>query len=353
GVMFSHGLCMSVSHALVDGPALLLAALGVRALAHGRPVLGGTALALGGLAKETGLLAASGLTFSPRAPRTWLPAAGQAVLVLLPLLLWMAYVRLRFGPAEDPGLGNFTLPLAGLAEKFGAIARDLRGPEPAPLAWTTLAAVLGLVVQAGFFLLRWRPEDRWWRVGATFAGLLLFLSTPVWEGYPGAATRALLADVRPGMSTFEMRGGGPGVVLAELYDAAAGRGGRLVNLSARARTEEGEHGLIVGFAVGSGLPRRLLLRVLGPELAAYGVEDVLADPRLEVFTGEGERVAANDDWEPALAAVMERAGAPALALGSRDAALVLTVAPGRRYTVAVRGAEGVAGEVVVELYELP
>ena len=56
----------------------------------------------------------------------------------------------------------------------------------------TLAAVLGLVVQAGFFLLRWRPEDRWWRVGATFAGLLLFLSTPVWEGYPGAATRVLL-----------------------------------------------------------------------------------------------------------------------------------------------------------------
>lgn len=192
GVMFSHGLCMSVSHALVDGPALLLAALGVRALAAGRPLLGGAALACGGLAKETSLLAAAGLSFSPRAPRTWLPAAGQALLAALPLLLWMAYVRVRFGPAEDPGLGNFTLPLAGLVEKFGAVAHDLRGTEPAPLAWTTLAAVLGLVVQAGFFLLRWRPDDRWWRVGATFAGMMLFLATPVWEGYPGAATRVLL-----------------------------------------------------------------------------------------------------------------------------------------------------------------
>jgi hypothetical protein len=169
----------------------------------------------------------------------------------------------------------------------------------------------------------------------------------------GSADAALSAAVRPGSSTFQMHGGGAGVVLAELYDVAAGLGGRLVNLSARARADAGEHGLIVGFAMGSGLPRRLLLRVLGPQLAAYGVEEVLADPRLEVFTGEGERVAANDDWDPALAAVMQRAGAPALALGSRDAALVLTVAPGRRYTVAVRGAEVAAGEVVVELYELP
>jgi hypothetical protein len=169
----------------------------------------------------------------------------------------------------------------------------------------------------------------------------------------GSADAALLAEVRPGSTTFQLHGGGPGVLLAELYDGAAGRGGRLVNLSARARAEAGEHSLIVGFALGSGLPRRLLLRVLGPQLAAFGVEEVLADPRLEVFSGEGERVAQNDDWEPGLADVMARAGAPALTSGSRDAALVLTVAPGRRYTVVVRGAEAAAGEVLVELYELP
>jgi hypothetical protein len=169
----------------------------------------------------------------------------------------------------------------------------------------------------------------------------------------GSADAALLSEVRPGMNTFQMHGGGPGVVLAELYDTAGGRSGRLVNLSARARAEAGEHSLIVGFALGSGLPRRLLLRVLGPQLAAFGVEEVLADPRLEVFSGEGERVAQNDDWELGLADVMARAGAPALTPGSRDAALVLTVAPGRRYTVAVRGAEAAAGEVLVELYELP
>jgi hypothetical protein len=169
----------------------------------------------------------------------------------------------------------------------------------------------------------------------------------------GSADAALLAEVRPGMSTVQMRGGGAGVLLAELYDAGAGRGARIFNLSARARLEAGRDALIVGFAMGAGLPRRLLLRVLGPQLAAYGVNEVVADPRFEVFGGEGEPVAANDDWEPGLAESMVRAGAPALVPGSRDAALVLTVAPGRRYTVAVRGAEVVSGEVLIELYELP
>ncbi|MFZ9747091.1 MAG: immunoglobulin domain-containing protein [Opitutaceae bacterium] len=168
----------------------------------------------------------------------------------------------------------------------------------------------------------------------------------------GGADAALLADARSGMNTFQLHGGGAGVILAELYDPAAGRDGRLVNLSARAWADVGERGLMVGFGIGSGLPRRLLLRVLGPQLAAYGVEAFLANPRVEVFSGEGERVAANDDWEPGLAEVMAGAGAPALMPGSRDAALVLSVAPGRRYTVAVGGAE-VAGEVLLEVYELP
>lgn len=192
GVMFSHGLCMSVSHSLVDGPALLLVVLGVRFLELGRPGAGGLCLALGGLAKETSLLAGAGFTLAAGRPRTWLPALGQAALAALPLLLWMGYIRLRFGPAEDPGLGNFTAPLAGMVGQLAFLFRELRGPEASPLAWTSLAAVAGLAVQAAFLLGRWRPGDRWWRVGAVFAGMMLFLATPVWEGYPGAATRVLL-----------------------------------------------------------------------------------------------------------------------------------------------------------------
>jgi hypothetical protein len=191
-VLFSHGMCMSVRHSLVDGPSLLLVALAMRGFETGRPRAGGIALALAGLGKETGLLACAGLDFDWRSPRTWARAAGRALAIALPLLAWMAYVRLRFGPAEDPGMGNFTWPLAGLGEKFGFVLRELVGREATAISWATLAVLVALVVQGTFFAARWRPAERWWRIGAAFAVMMMFLSTPVWEGYPGASTRVLL-----------------------------------------------------------------------------------------------------------------------------------------------------------------
>jgi hypothetical protein len=195
-VLFSHGLCMSVRHSLVDGPSLLLVALAMRWLEDGRRVAGGATLALAGLGKETSLLACAGLDLGGpdgwRSPRVWARAAFSAGLIALPLFAWMAYVRFRFGPAEDPGLGNFTLPFFGFAEKLAAAWHDVTGPDATPLAWATLATVLALAVQGGFFAWHRRPAERWWRIGAAFAFMMIFLSTPVWEGFPGASTRVLL-----------------------------------------------------------------------------------------------------------------------------------------------------------------
>jgi hypothetical protein len=127
-----------------------------------------------------------------RSPRVWLRAGLNALLVALPLAAWMAYVRGRFGPAEDPGLGNFTLPFAGFAEKISFTLHDLAGADATPLSWATLAAMVALAVQWGFFVIYRRPAERWWRIGAAFAIMMIFLSTPVWEGFPGASTRVLL-----------------------------------------------------------------------------------------------------------------------------------------------------------------
>lgn len=191
-VMFSHGVCMSVRHSLVDAPSLLLVALALRWLEDGRRTAGAATLALAGLGRETSLLASAGVDFNWRAPRTWGRTALTVIAIALPLGAWMIYVRWKFGPAEDPGMGNFTLPFAGLAEKLAAAWGALSEPESWSIDWAVLAAILALVVQWLFFALRWRPAERWWRVGAAFALMMTFLSTPVWEGYPGAATRVLL-----------------------------------------------------------------------------------------------------------------------------------------------------------------
>ncbi len=192
GVMFSHGMIMSVRHSLVDGPSLLLVALALRWLEDGRRIRGAVTLGLAGLGKETSLLATGGIDCDWRKPGTWLRPALTVAAVALPLAAWMAVIRWKFGPAEDPGMGNFTWPLAGFAEKAGVVVRDLRNDAGFSLYWAVGATMLALAVQWAFFVLRWRPAERWWRVGMAFAVMMVFLSTPVWEGYPGASTRVLL-----------------------------------------------------------------------------------------------------------------------------------------------------------------
>jgi hypothetical protein len=188
GVLFSAGALSSVRLSLTDLPALLLIALAVHAAErwHGRGAV--ATLALGGLARETSLLAVAGLCKAP-----WLSAKNLARLALVaaPLAAWLAYIRWRLGPA-DAGWGNFTLPLAGLLEKLRDALAAAATLEDQPLAWTTLLATLALLVQAGFFVARWHRDERWWRIGAAYTLMMAFLGTAVWEGFPGAATRVLL-----------------------------------------------------------------------------------------------------------------------------------------------------------------
>jgi hypothetical protein len=146
-----------------------------------------TLLSLAGLARETSLLATAGLIHRPWVSR---PNFLRVIMIFAPLAFWLAYVRWRVGPA-DAGWANFTWPGAGLVEKWSAAVAAVSNVADKPLAWTTLLATVGLTVQASFFA-RPRFNDRWWRVGATYAGMMLFLGTAVWEGFPGAATRVLL-----------------------------------------------------------------------------------------------------------------------------------------------------------------
>ena len=203
-----------------------------------------------------------------------------------------------------------------------------------------------------------RRNDDWQReprlTDALFARLGAF-------PFPAASRdAALLLDLGAQRYTATVGSGDglPGVALVEAYDADSqpGRPGapRLLNLSTRGEVAAGDGALIAGFVLAGTQPRRLLLRAVGPGLAGLDVAGALADPVLTLHRGALE-VARNDDWQTgghsaALALTALRVGAFPLPSGSRDAALLLTLAPGA-YTAVVSGVAGAAGIAIIELYD--
>jgi len=170
---------------------------------------------------------------------------------------------------------------------------------------------------------------------------------------PGSADAALVADLPSGPGTAHAWATGAGVVLVEIYDPAATTRSKIVNLSARALVGPGEQLMIGGFSVSGTGSKRLLIRAMGPQLAAFGVRNALADPALVVHGSDGAQIAANDNWDPEIAASFDAAGAAGLPGGSRDAAVVVTLTAGDTYTVIVRSANEATGEALLEIYELP
>ena len=130
---------------------------------------------------------------------------------------------------------------------------------------------------------------------------------------------------------------------------------RLVNLATRAQAGTGSDVLTAGFVIGPGANKTILVRAVGPTLAVFGVRDVLPDPVVTLTSG-GNTVATNDDWSSTNASMVAKAaagvGAFAPPAGSRDAALLVTLAPGA-YTVEVRGKNGAEGIALFEIYEVP
>lgn len=147
-----------------------------------------------------------------------------------------------------------------------------------------------------------------------------------------------------------------GMALVEVYDAGSGNTVRLTNVSARTRVGTGDDALIAGFVVNGNVPKKLLIRAIGPTLGVFGVDGTLGDPILDVRPlGSENIVATNDNWRgtPALKAAFGSVGAFALADdNSRDAAIVIELPPGA-YTATITGNNNNTGVALVEVYELP
>lgn len=153
-----------------------------------------------------------------------------------------------------------------------------------------------------------------------------------------------------GPYSAQIKGPGAGIVLVEVYDG--GGPGKLLNVSARNVVGTGENILIAGFVVDGTAAKTLLLRGVGARLAEFGVASVLADPKLEIYDSSAVKIAENDNWNFLLQPIAQSVGAFDLAPGSRDAALLMTLAPGA-YTAQIAGVGGTTGEALVEVYEVP
>ena len=150
---------------------------------------------------------------------------------------------------------------------------------------------------------------------------------------------------------------GTGKVLAEIYDATPTANfttttPRLLNVSVRKHLGSG---ITAGFVLGGASPTKILIRAVGPGLAAFGVPSTVVDPQLTLFNGQSVKLAENNDWlgTAELTAAFSSVGAFALpSAASKDAALVARLAPGN-YTVEVTGVANTTGVALVEIYEVP
>jgi hypothetical protein len=171
----------------------------------------------------------------------------------------------------------------------------------------------------------------------------------------GSADAVVLADLVAGAYTVQASGvdGLTGVALVELYDGDTASAAELTNLSNRGYVGTGGTIMIPGFVVSGNASKTVLIRVVGPTLARFGLGNLLEDPRLRVFSGN-RQIAENDDWQASSAAALIESVAGVLGAfdlddGSKDAGVLLTLEPGA-YTVQASGVDGTTGVALVEIY---
>ncbi len=173
---------------------------------------------------------------------------------------------------------------------------------------------------------------------------------------PGNAAESAIVATLPSSNagtnyTALMRGAsnGTGLGLIEIYDLDASPGPRLLNISTRGLVGEGDKVMIGGLIVSGSSSQKIILRGLGPTLAAAGVSGTLSDPFLQLRDGQGNVLESNDDWgnSPDAAELTTSGFAP----GNAKEAAFINVRPPGQYTFILSGAGNApTGVALVEAY---
>jgi hypothetical protein len=167
---------------------------------------------------------------------------------------------------------------------------------------------------------------------------------------PDDLEAAIASTLAPGNYTAIVSGKSNtiGVSLVEVYELDSTA--RLLNISTRGFVGADDNVMIAGMILDGTDNGTICLRALGPSLASFGVQDVVTDPRIDLFDTQGTRVGANDNWQNSQKNAIESAGlAPA---NPAESALLIDLAPGN-YTAIVSGVGGATGVGLVEANHLP
>jgi hypothetical protein len=166
------------------------------------------------------------------------------------------------------------------------------------------------------------------------------------------AESAIQATLAPAAYTAVVTGkdATPGVGLVEVYDLSPSGDSKLANISTRGTVGAGDDVLIGGFIVGDVQSSTVVLRVLGPTLASFGIDDPLSDPRLTVYDSNGTALASNDNWQddPNAMDIDQNGLAPT---DDAESATILYL-PAGAYTTIATGANGATGVGLVEVFNL-
>jgi len=123
---------------------------------------------------------------------------------------------------------------------------------------------------------------------------------------------------------------------------------RMANISTRGLVGTGQAQLIGGFIITGG-PKLVMIRALGPSLAAAGVSPALANPAVTLYAG-GNQLATNEDWKTN-ANVADITASGIAPTDDLESALLIRLEPGA-YTTVVNGVGGTSGIGLVEVYEI-
>ena len=131
----------------------------------------------------------------------------------------------------------------------------------------------------------------------------------------------------------------------------------LGNISTRSLVQTGEHVMIGGFIVQGTGTKRVIIRAIGPELTQFGITDVLANPRLELYNGTGALIGTNDDWQTTIIGgvitrnqVSDIQNSGLAPTEANESAIIADLQPGN-YTAIVRGVNDTTGVALVEVYD--